>query len=205
MRHLRALTLAAAVLTAGFPDRLTAEVQCPDGSPPPCRAAVARTAPPAPNSVAVLYFDNLAPATGDAYLAEGLTVAITARLGQIERLIVKSQTAVRRTRGTATDVPDALSRRLGVSYLVSGTVRRISDQVRIAVALVRGTGGLSMWGEPYERQTNDWLSVEEELAREVARAIAGKLLPEERAVLAQRPTRRPEAYDRSLQANHFYG
>jgi len=204
MRHLRALTLAAAVLTAGFPDRLTAEVQCPDGSPPPCRAAVARTAPPAPNSVAVLYFDNLSPDTGDAYLAEGLTEAVTARLGQIERLVVKSQTAVRRTRGTATDDPDALSRRLGVSYLVSGTVRRISDQVRIAVELVRGTGGFRMWGEHYERKPNDWLAVEEEIAREVARAIAGKLLPEERAVLAQRPTRSPEAYDRFLQANHFY-
>ena len=86
MRHLRALTLAAAVLTAGFPDRLTAEVQCPDGSPPPCRAAVARTAPPAPNSVAVLYFDNLSRDTADAYLADGLTEDIIVRLGQIERL-----------------------------------------------------------------------------------------------------------------------
>src|SRR2546425_2757272 len=106
MRHLRALTRAAAVLPAGSPAGLPAEVQCPDGSPPPCRAAVARTAaPPAPNSVAVLYFDNLSPDTGDAYLAEGLTEAVTARLGQIERLVVKSQTAVRRTRGTATDDP----------------------------------------------------------------------------------------------------
>jgi glyoxylase-like metal-dependent hydrolase (beta-lactamase superfamily II) len=50
--------------------------QCPDGSPPPCRAQPTRAAPP-PNSVAVLYFDNLSPDTADAYLAEGLTEELT--------------------------------------------------------------------------------------------------------------------------------
>src|SRR5438132_14401433 len=103
MRHLRALTLAAAVLTAGFPDRLTAEVQCPDGSPPPCRAAVART--PAPNSVAVLYLDNLSPDTADTYLADGLTEEITSRLGSVRRLQIKrpGRDAVRRLRDTVPD------------------------------------------------------------------------------------------------------
>src|SRR6266480_4910945 len=79
--------------------------QCPDGSTPPCRATPADPGrkPVASNSVAVLYFDNLSRDTADAYLAEGLTDEIIARLGQIERLNVKSRTAVSRHRGAGTD------------------------------------------------------------------------------------------------------
>src|SRR3989441_5850014 len=69
--------------------------QCPDGSPPPCRAAQggASTAP-APNSVAVLYFDNLSRDSADAYLADGLSEEIIVQLGRVGRLLVKSQAAV---------------------------------------------------------------------------------------------------------------
>src|SRR6058998_4357791 len=73
--------------------------QCPDGSAPPCRAArvdAGRKPGVVPNSVAVLYFDNLSRDTADAYLADGLTEELTDRLGAIERLQVKSRTWVRR-------------------------------------------------------------------------------------------------------------
>ena len=80
------LTLLA-FLSVGRAVRLAA--QCSDGSPPPCRAARAdpgRRPGVPPNSVAVLYFDNLSRDTADAYLADGLTEDIIVRLGQIERL-----------------------------------------------------------------------------------------------------------------------
>jgi hypothetical protein len=76
--------------------------QCPDGTPPPCRAA-ARASAPAATSVAVLYFDNLSRDTADAYVADGLTEELITRLGQIERLQVKSRTAVQRYRGRAVE------------------------------------------------------------------------------------------------------
>ena len=66
--------------------------QCPDGAPPPCRGAQTdpgRKPGVAPNSVAVLYFDNLSADTTDAYLADGLTEEVAARLGDIRRLMVK--------------------------------------------------------------------------------------------------------------------
>src|SRR2546422_6078031 len=86
--------------------------QCPDGSPPPCRAASAdpgRKPEVAPNSVAVLYFDNLSPDTSDAYLADGITEEIASRLADIRRLQVKqaSREGVRRLRGTAPGYPIA--------------------------------------------------------------------------------------------------
>src|SRR3989454_4186538 len=90
------------------------DAQCPDGSSPPCRVA-ARPAAPAANSVAVLYFDNLSRDTADAYLADGLTDEIITRLGQVERLTVKSGIAVQRFRCARTDYPVALRPALGAA------------------------------------------------------------------------------------------
>lgn len=76
------VVLAVAVLKAS-----PLGAQCPDGTPPRCGI---RRPPPAP-TVAVLYFDNRSADTADAYLADGLTEELTARLGQVERLSVKSR------------------------------------------------------------------------------------------------------------------
>src|SRR5439155_540651 len=117
--------------------------QCPDGSTPPCHGAT-RPAAPASNSVAVLYFDNLSRDTADAYLADGLTEDIIVRLGQIERLAVKSRNAVKRFRERAAEDPAVLGRSLGVAYLVSGSVRRAGARLRVTVQLVRAARGLAI-------------------------------------------------------------
>ncbi len=65
--------------------------QCPDGSPPPCtRSATAHVAT-SPNSIAVLYFDNLSRDSADAYIADGLTDEVIVRLQHVQRLDVKSR------------------------------------------------------------------------------------------------------------------
>src|SRR5437763_1598661 len=93
---------AVVVFLAVGPAVRASAAQCPDGSAPPCRSAVSAVAP-VPNSVAVLYFDNLSADTADAYLAEGLTEELIARLGQLPRLAVKSRAAVRRFRQSGAD------------------------------------------------------------------------------------------------------
>jgi TolB-like protein len=176
--------------------------QCPDGSPPPCAPAPARAAP-VPNSVAVLYFENVSRDSADAYLADGLTEAIIVRLSQIERLAVKSSSAVRRFRGRLSDDPAVLGRALGSAHLVSGSVRRAGTRVRVTVNLVRAATGVQVWGEQYDRSDVDLLALEQEIARAVATGIAGRLLPRERVSLAARPTRSPAAYDRYLRGNYY--
>ena len=74
------VALAATTLLAAVP----ALAQCPDGTPPPC--AGQRAPAPAPNSVAVLYFDNLSRDSSDAYISDGLTEELTARLGQVGQI-----------------------------------------------------------------------------------------------------------------------
>ena len=152
---LRALTLVVQLSVLASYNGLQA--QCPDGSTPPCRAARAdpgRRPGVLLNSVAVLYFDNLSPDTADAYLAEGLTEELIARLGQLPRLAVKSRAAVQRFRQSGTD-PLAAARGLRVARLVTGSVRRAGDRLRVTVELVRASDGEHMWGESYDRRDAD--------------------------------------------------
>jgi TolB-like protein len=186
------------LLSFSLPSRLFA--QCPDGSPPPCRQPT-RAAAPTPNSVAVLFFDNLSPDTADAYLADGLTDEIIARLGQIERLQVKSRTAVARYR-RATLAPGELGRTLGVAFLVNGTIRRGARRLRVTVELVHAASGNRQWGQQYDRTDADLLAIEEDIARAVVTAVAGRLAPSERASLAARPTHSAVAYDHYLRGNY---
>ena len=173
--------------------------QCPDGSPPPClRPSHATSAVSSPNSVAVLYFENLGRDTSDVYIADGLTEEVTARLGQIGRLNVVSRTAIRRLRGAATMQTAELGRALNVSYLVNGSIRRAGDKLRVTVELVRASSGGRAWGDQYDRNMADLLAIQEDIARSVATGIAGQLLPGERASIAKRPTRSAEAYDHYL-------
>ncbi|MGH7613182.1 MAG: hypothetical protein ACREMW_03930, partial [Gemmatimonadales bacterium] len=136
-----------------------------------------------------------------AYLADGLTDEIIARLGQIERLQVKSRTAVARYRNATLD-PGFLGRTLGVVYLVNGTVRRGAGRLRVTVELVRAASGNRLWGQQYDRTDADLLAIEEDIAKAVVTAIAGRLAPAERASLAVRPTRSAAAYDHYLRGNH---
>ena len=143
--------------------------QCPDGSPPPCR----RASPP-PQSIAVLYFGVLTPDSTDAYLADGLTEEIISQLGSRPRLTVQSRTAVLAYRRSAI-APAALGRALGVTYLVSGSVRRSGTHWRIAVELVQAATGIRVWGEQYDRENDDPLAIQGEVARAAARSVTDRV------------------------------
>jgi serine/threonine-protein kinase len=167
--------------------------QCRDGTPPPCER------PPAvnPSSVAVLYFNNLSRDTADAYLADGLTEELIIRLSQVQRLEVKSRFESQRVRDRAAGEPRSLGRVLRAAYLVTGSLQQSGQTLRLRVALVRAASGAQVWGEVYDR-AGDILAIQSEIARAVAGAITGQLLPVERASLARRPTRDPVAYDAYL-------
>lgn len=175
--------------------------QCPDGSPPPCARPGAGAPAPGANSVAVLQFGNTTRDSAYDYLSDGLATEIATTMARVPRLEVRSPGAVRSAlRGGETD-QRVIARRLNVRYLVEGDFQRGGDRIRISVRLVASPSGTQRWGESYTRPAADLLTVQEEIARNVATAIAGTLLPQERSVLAARPTRNPAAYDRVLRGN----
>ena len=171
--------------------------QCPDGTPMPC-ARPARTPAPPPNSVAVLYLTNLSRDTSDAFLADGLTEEIIIRLAEVARLDVKSRFEVERFRGRAAQDPLALGQALRAAYLVTGSVQRAGDRVRLRYEVIRAATRRQVGGAIIDRASSDLLTVESDIAREVATAITGQLLPEETSRLNRRLTSDPLAYEEYL-------
>ena len=179
---------------------VSVRAQCPDGTPPPCGP---RGPPPAPYSVAVLYLDNLSRDAADAFLADGLTEEIIIRLAQVPRLDVKSRFEVARFRGHAAQDPLTLGQALRAAYLVTGSVQRAADRVRLRYEVIRAATRTQVAADVIDRASSDLLTVESDIAREVATAVTGQLLPEERARLTRRLTSDPVAYEeylRGLQA-----
>ena len=154
------------------------------------------------NRVAVLYFENLSNDPADDYLAYGLTEETISRIGRLERFSVTSRPAVRRFQGVDTDPAD-IGRALGVEYLVSGSIRRAGDRFRVTVELIRASDGVHLWGESYESEDGDLLTIERNIARTVALEIAGTLEPEEERLLASLPTEDATAYRHYLRGQYL--
>lgn len=190
--------LCALVVCAGVAVPMRAALaQCPDGSPPPCTP---RQAGPPPRSVAILYFESLSRDSTDALLADGFTEELIVRLGRIESLQVKSRGVVQRYRGQTPD-PTAVGRQLNVVFVVSGTMRKSSDRVRVSAELARASTGTQVWADVFDRASTDLIAIEADLGQAVAEAIAGRLRPGEQAMLARRPTRSPAAWEAYLRGN----
>jgi TolB-like protein len=182
--------------------------QCPDGTPPPCRAAGgARTAPTqlaAALSIAVLPFQSRSPDSADAYLADGMTEEVTNQLTRVGRLQVKARGLVA-AQWRRTPDPFEAARRLNVAWFVHGNVRRVSGQLLVNVELVRATTGEEAWASRFPRRDTDVFAVQAEVAESVAVQVGGRLTPGERAVIARRPTGNNEAYRLYLYGNTLMG
>jgi len=203
--HWRLAAVLTVLTVSTVPTVSTA--QCPDGSPPPCRSSSVRPAraPAAPPmSVAVLGFENLSRDTGDTYLSDGLADELTSRLGQVTRLTVTSRAVVRRLRNAADmPVPD-IGRALNAAYLLQGSIRRSGQHLRVTAELLRASTGAIAWSNQFDESQPDLLAIQATVATSVAAAVVGRLLPAERTVLAERPTRSPEAYDAFLRGRALY-
>lgn len=90
-----------------------------------------------------------------------------------------------------------------MANLVSCSLQHVGARLRVRAALVRATTGDRVWGEEYDRTDTALLDVETQVASAIARAIAGRLDPSEKATLSRRPTASPAAYDHFLHGNYF--
>ncbi|HKC48936.1 MAG TPA: hypothetical protein VKB63_15135 [Gemmatimonadales bacterium] len=188
----RAGAMLLVTLLLGVPGTVSA--QCSDGSAPPC----ARHDAPQPRSVAVLYFENLSHDTTDAMLAEGFSEELMVELGKVEPLRVATRGQVLRLRGRTPD-PVIVGRALSVAYIVSGTIRRSGQRLVVTAELASTNGtGQRVWGEVFDRSSGDLLDVQSSVARAAATAIAGRLGPADRAILARRSTSNAVAWEHYL-------
>jgi TolB-like protein/DNA-binding winged helix-turn-helix (wHTH) protein len=135
-------------------------------------------------SVAVLPLKSLSANPNQEYFSDGLTDALTTELSQISSIKVISRTTAERYRNT--DKPlSQVADELRVDGVVEGTVQKSGDSIRVTIQLIYAPEDRHLWAKSYERDAQNVLALEQDIARAVAEEIGGTLTPSEKARLTR--------------------
>jgi TolB-like protein/Flp pilus assembly protein TadD len=134
------------------------------------------------------------------YLADGVTEEILNHLSQSRNLRVISRTSTFALRDEALDVPE-IGERLGVDYVLEGSLRRSGRKLRITAQLIDVATNSHTWSKTYDRTVDDLFAVEDEIAASVGRALQVQLAGGERPGTSPASV---EAYDLYLQGQFLY-
>lgn len=148
-------------------------------------------------SLAVLPLVNLTGDPEQQYFADGTTEALITRLAQIGALRVISRTTAMKYRDTALSLPQ-IATVLNVNGVVEGSVTRDHERVRISVQLINAATDQHLWAQSYDRPLRDVLTLQDEVAREIAAQIQVTLTEKERSQLTRSGTVNPEAHEAYL-------
>ena len=159
------------------------------------------TRPKTVDSIAVLPFTNVGGDPNTEYLSDGITETLIDNLAQLPHLKVMSSDAVARYKGHSTDA-QAAGHELKVQAVLKGRVARRGDDLSIGVELENVADGSHIWGEEYNRKTGDLLAIQEEITKDIAGKLRGRLSGEQQQQLAKRPTTNPEAYQLYLKGRY---
>ena len=148
-----------------------------------------------PNSIAVLPFANMSGKADQDYFSDGMTEELLNVLAKVPQLKVVARTSVFQFKDKGGDIRE-IGRKLGVTNIVEGSVRRDGPEVRITAQLVRVADGFHIWSETYDRKVESVFALQDEIAQRIAGALKLSL-----GVSAPVPARAPinsEAYDEYL-------
>jgi adenylate cyclase len=121
-------------------------------------------------SIAVLPFVNQSGDKDQDYFSDGLTDDLLTNLARIPHLIVLSRNATAKYKGKTVDISQ-IGRELGVRYMVEGSVRRASDQLRIDAALVETATDAQVWSDRYDRPTKEIFAAQDDITLAIAAAL----------------------------------
>jgi serine/threonine protein kinase/Tfp pilus assembly protein PilF len=153
-------------------------------------------------SVAVLYFENLSAAKEDEYLRDGITEDIITELSKIRGLNTFSRPSVLAFRDKAA-TPSQVGNVLRAAFVLTGTLRRAGNRLRITTQLVDTQTEFPLWSERYDREMKDVFEVQDEIARKIAEALRVTLSQQELEELATKPTENLQAYDLYLRGKRY--
>jgi serine/threonine protein kinase len=126
-------------------------------------------------SIAVLPFVNSSPDPENEYFSDGMTDELIRALSKVEGLQVASRTSVFALKNLREDV-GTLGRRLNVSTVLDGTVRKSGNRLRITVQLSSVEDGRTLWSERYDREMADVFAIQDEIAGTIVRTLRSTLL-----------------------------
>jgi adenylate cyclase len=156
----------------------------------------------ADNSIVVLPFAALSSGEDDGYFADGLTEEIRNALAQMPELQVIARSSSYFFKGQEVPVHE-IAARLGVAYVVEGSVQRDADRVRIRAQLNRTSDGFNLWSRSYDRTLDDVFAIQEDIAGNIAEALGVVLDDNARKIMRSAGIRDVKAfiaYQKGLEA-----
>jgi adenylate cyclase len=150
-------------------------------------------------SIAVLPFVNMSNDPQQEYFAEGMMNEVLNHLFKIGGLRITSRTSAMAHKGTKKTMKE-ISRELGATNLLEGSVQKEGQKIRIRVQLIDGKIDKQLWAETYEREFKDVFGIQSDIAQKVAAALKAQINPEVKKRMEFVPTTNTEAYNLYLQA-----
>jgi len=207
-KRLDGITIGLIVVALVFilADRLWLSPRLAERSAAPAEVAVdnAQTAGAEPTepqyrhkSIAVLPFVDMSESQDQGWFADGLTEEILNTLVRTPDLLVSSRTSSFAYKGTQIPIPRIASE-LGVAHVLEGSVRRAGDRIRVTAQLIRAVDGFHVWSEYFDRRVEDVISIQEDLAINIAKALKTTMDPVALEKMLQAGTRSVEAYENYL-------
>jgi len=169
----------------------------PDSSP---GAGQSRLELPTKPSIAILAFENMSADPEQDFFAEGISEDIITELSRFRSLFVIARNSAFAFKGQSTDAKE-IGRKLGVRYIVEGSVRRAAQRIRITAQLIDAIEDKHLWAERYDRDLEDIFAVQDEVTQAIVTTIEPELMNTERQRARRKPTDNLtawEAYQRGL-------
>ena len=154
-------------------------------------------------SVAVLPFENLSADPDQEYFSDGMAADLITDLSKLSGMVVVSRNASFRYKGKQPS-PEQIGRELKVRYVLEGSVRRATDQLRINAQLIDTTTGYQIWAERFDWKIGDIFAGQDMLAEQIATALNVQIAEDESERVAHRTTNDVDAYDFYLRGDYYF-
>jgi len=150
-------------------------------------------------SIAVLPFKNLSADSQHEYFSDGITEDIITQLSKIAGLRVISSSSVMQYKNNSSDI-NHIAHELNVAAVLEGSVRREGNQVRITAQLIDASNNQHIWANNYDRNADEVLAIQSEVAQQIARELDVRLTSDEGRRIQNKATGNPAAYEDYLLA-----
>jgi len=154
-------------------------------------------------SIAVIPFASVGGNADTDYLSDGLTESLIASLAHLPQLKVKSRNSVFRYKGKEVDA-QKIGRELAVDALLTGRVVQHGDAIQVSADLTNVLDNTEIWGEHYERKASDIISLQQQIAGDIADKLRSKLSGAEKQQVTKQGTQNPEAYQLYVKGRYYW-
>ncbi len=157
----------------------------------------------AAKSVAVLPFTNMSADPENEYFTDGMAEEIISALTKIQSLRVTSRTSSFVFKGKSEDIGD-IGRKLKVSTVLEGSVRKLGNKLRVTAQLVNVADGSNLWSERYDREIEDIFAIQDDISSSIVKALRVILTEGEKKQIAKARTENVQAYDYYLRGRQYF-